>query len=253
MSLSHSPKIITNGLTMMLDAKNIKSYPGSGITWNDVSGNNYYATKSGDGNHTPFNNLGYFDYSANSPATTSTAWGGNGYYLNNIPVPTTGSFTITASIKRDPNEKALGDRETIFSNTGSAEGFRFGLYGNDLYYLIGGTNGVGFQEGGLGLSAPISNGQWHIVTAVFDRAAELGTYRVYGYADSLYSGFINISSGASGNTAFAATPQAVWGPGYGGCCDAYAGYIGFVMTYNRALTSSEVMKNFNALRSRYAI
>jgi len=254
MSLSHSPKIITNGLTMMLDAKNIKSYPGSGITWSDISGNNYYATKSGDGSVPSFNSAGYFDYSANSPAVTSSAWGGNGYYLNNIPVPTTGSFTITASIKRDPNEKAMGDRETIFSNTGAADGFRFGLNnGSDLYYLIGGTSGQGYQEGGLNTGAPTSNGSWHIVTAVFDRAAQLGSYKVYGYVDSSYSGFVNISAGASGNTAFPEAPYGPWGPGYGGCCDAYAGHIGFVMTYNRALTSSEVMQNFNALRGRYAI
>ncbi len=33
------PNIITNGLILELDAANRKSYPGSGTTWTDLSGN----------------------------------------------------------------------------------------------------------------------------------------------------------------------------------------------------------------------
>ena len=39
MSLLHSPKIVTNGLVLCLDAANRKSYPGSGNIWRDLSGN----------------------------------------------------------------------------------------------------------------------------------------------------------------------------------------------------------------------
>lgn len=249
MSLSHSPKIITNGLTMYLDAKNTKSYSGAG-TWNDVSGNGYYGTKSGDGSVPSFNSAGYFDYSANSPAETSTAWGGNGFYLNADSVPTIGSFTIIATIKRDISQKALGDRETILSNAGGAEGYRFGIYQSDLYVLIGGTGGAGYQEGGLGLNTPIADSNWHFVAAVFDRAAQLGSYKIYGYVDNV-SASININAGAGGNSAFSGFSNI--GPGYGGCCDTYAGSMGIVMTYNRALTSTEVKQNFNAVRGRYGI
>ncbi len=35
----HSPRIITDGLVLALDAANQKSYPGSGTTWSDLSGN----------------------------------------------------------------------------------------------------------------------------------------------------------------------------------------------------------------------
>ena len=40
MATLYSPKIVTNGLVLCLDAGNNKSYPGSGTTWNDLSGNN---------------------------------------------------------------------------------------------------------------------------------------------------------------------------------------------------------------------
>ena len=48
MALAHSPRIVTDGLVLCLDAGNAKSYPGSGTTWTDLSiggGNN--ATISG--------------------------------------------------------------------------------------------------------------------------------------------------------------------------------------------------------------
>jgi hypothetical protein len=37
--LAHSPSIVMNGLVLCLDAGNSKSYPGSGTTWTDLSGN----------------------------------------------------------------------------------------------------------------------------------------------------------------------------------------------------------------------
>ena len=40
MAFSHSPKIVTDGLVLSLDAGNVKSYPGTGATWFDKSGNN---------------------------------------------------------------------------------------------------------------------------------------------------------------------------------------------------------------------
>ena len=44
MGLFHSPKSITDGLQVYLDAANPKSYPGSGTDWTDLTGNGYNAT-----------------------------------------------------------------------------------------------------------------------------------------------------------------------------------------------------------------
>ena len=46
MGLFHSPKIITDGLVLLLDAGNPKSYSGSGTTWNDLSGNGNHGTNA---------------------------------------------------------------------------------------------------------------------------------------------------------------------------------------------------------------
>ena len=42
--MNYGPKTITNGLVLYLDAANTKSYPGSGTTWYDLSGNNNTGT-----------------------------------------------------------------------------------------------------------------------------------------------------------------------------------------------------------------
>ena len=39
MAIKHSPRIVTDGLVAHYDAANTKSYPGSGTTWKDISGN----------------------------------------------------------------------------------------------------------------------------------------------------------------------------------------------------------------------
>ena len=44
MGLSHSPRIVTDGLDMYLDAANPKSYSGTGTTWTDLTKNGYDGT-----------------------------------------------------------------------------------------------------------------------------------------------------------------------------------------------------------------
>ena len=39
MALSHSPRIVTDGLILCLDAANKRSYPGAGTTWTDLTAN----------------------------------------------------------------------------------------------------------------------------------------------------------------------------------------------------------------------
>ncbi len=55
----YGPNIVTDGLVLYLDAANTKSYPGSGTTWYDLSGNNKNFSIS-DINTFAYNSSGYF-------------------------------------------------------------------------------------------------------------------------------------------------------------------------------------------------
>ena len=61
MALAHSPRIVTDGLVLCLDAGNPKSYPGSGTTWTDLSGNGNDITASGVPVNTWINMVGVYD------------------------------------------------------------------------------------------------------------------------------------------------------------------------------------------------
>jgi hypothetical protein len=59
MGLNHSPRIVTDGLVLCLDAANRKSYPGSGNTWFDLSGSGIHGTLT-NGPTFSSENLGFF-------------------------------------------------------------------------------------------------------------------------------------------------------------------------------------------------
>lgn len=75
MSLGHGASVVRSGLVLHLDAANVKSYPGTGTAWNDMSGNNKNFVI--DSTNVAYNTLGYFSltdagFSINSNITTST-------------------------------------------------------------------------------------------------------------------------------------------------------------------------------------
>ena len=59
MAFHYSPKLVTDGIVLALDAANSKSYPGTGTIWKDLSGNGFDFTLDSSG--IPHNSSGYFD------------------------------------------------------------------------------------------------------------------------------------------------------------------------------------------------
>ena len=89
------PDIVENGLVLALDAGNSKSYPGSGITLTDLSGNGNNGTISGTVNYSPSNGAylyadpgNFIDVAINlggaQPHTIFTIAGYNGANRNRI-------------------------------------------------------------------------------------------------------------------------------------------------------------------------
>jgi len=246
------PNIVTNGLVLALDAANTKSYPGSGTSWSDISG--YSNTITNAGSVGPiFGNTGsiaYFDYSANltGSGTYGAAYTEAGSNLNNTLA--TSSFTIEMWISRNTANVGLGDRESLFSNTTNTPGWRFGLgASNALYYLVGGAGGAGYNEGIVGSNYLILDGRWIHVVMVYDRQAQLGSYAMYAYANGNYQGTVALSSAVT--SSFVGSGGVVT-PGISvACCGSYKGRVAKLSVYNRAITASEVLQNYNGQKSRF--
>jgi len=243
-------RIVSNGLILNVDSSEFRSYFGSGRTWLDLSGRNYNATAScatsgyidNCTDYPPFTTsegIRYWDFTVNSS-------GNNRMMTFPQLIPSTNSFTVEIWLKR--NSTSVGDRESIFSNANGADGYRFGINTNGtLYYLIGGIGGAGYSEGTVGSGYSVTTDTWTQAVMVWDRSAQLGSYRVIAHTNGVQRGTANINSG---NQAFA-------GDGLPGvsrwCCARYKGSISIIRAYNKALTSSEVLQNYNATKIKFRL
>jgi hypothetical protein len=70
MGINYNPRTVTDGLVLALDAGNTKSYPGSGTTWTDLSGNGNNCTIDASG--FTYNASGYFSMADGGITKTGT-------------------------------------------------------------------------------------------------------------------------------------------------------------------------------------
>jgi len=216
MALGHGPRVVTQGLVLALDAADVSSYPGSGTTWTDLSGNG--------NNGTLVNGVGYSGGSLSFD-------GVNDYVQTNLNTHYSQITLSTWALRTDTNTfrsligKYRGDPpqtesyELLFNNSA---GIRFHVTSSSIDYNNSTTTGV-----------------WYNI---------VGTYN--GTTAKIYLNGMEVSSGNrtagvnSVNFRIGASPR---GTNYNN------GNIAQVSIYNRALTESEIRQNFNALRGRFGI
>ena len=215
MALSHSPSIVTDGLVLCLDAGNPKSYPGSGTTWTDLSGNGNTGTL--------VNGVGY-----NSGNLGSLVFDGSNDYVN---APLTKTATCTFS--------CWARTTTVASNPMLFNAGPNGV-GPDLFFYLGNIywntwDGAGNPFATMPTSA--TNGNYHYYVVVNDASSNTKLY---------YDG--NLLGTAAYRTAANNTNLTI-----GGNISTYMwnGNISNFSVYNRALTAQEIQQNYNALKSRF--
>jgi hypothetical protein len=243
MALAHSPSIVTNGLAMCLDAANPRSWPGSGTSWRDASGNGNTGTMFG-AVPTSTDGGGCFDFATVTGASSAAA--SLGFTFASGMVPTTGSFTFSCWVKNPPsNSGQVG----LFSSTGSADGYRFGVGLNGCYVLIGGVSGVGYSEPTIAFSSSLSASLWYNVVMIFDRAGtnSSGTPQWQLYLNGVFQTSTNMNASQPAFTNNA--PGLVRGP----CCGLYTGRLAQFSVYNTAMSAAQITQNFNALRGRFSV
>jgi hypothetical protein len=225
-SMGLSPQIVTAGLVLRLDAGNPASYPGSGTTWTDLSGNGNNGTL------------------VNGPTFSSDNGGtivfdGVDDYAD-IPIPLATSYstvTIEGFIKWNSFNSGMFLGFTTYDVWTS---------GNTLGYNSGASNVVGINAAtvtSLGLL-----GNYKHYTFVMNSSGLLSTNKIYinGISQSI-SAVVN----ADGNIPGLATNLrlASWNNG------AYHGSVqyGNLNIYNRALSDQEILQNYNVNRARFGL
>jgi hypothetical protein len=214
MGTKYNPSVVRDGLMMYVDAANPRSYPGTGNTWYDLSGNNNHMTL--------VNGVGFS--SVNGGVLTTD---GTNDYIELTPFDQrTTNHTIMCASRYSG---AIRGRIITARNNNWLLGHWYGYVRQ--YYA----------EGTLRLYEFSGDTNWYIQTAVENYSSDLW---------SLYTnGDIDISNNANGSQG----PQGLsFGAWQGGAAGEYsASEISFFMFYNRLLSAQEISQNYNALKKRY--
>jgi hypothetical protein len=256
MAIFYNPRTITDGLVLALDAANPKSYPGSGTTWTDLSGNGNTGTLvngvgySGD-------NLGSLvfdgvdDYVTNGSTDFSVA--------NNLFADSNGSWTVSAWFKFPVSPTQVRDDSVnagncSYSIVGRSGGIGLGatftlfvagdstLFGSFLNKCAVNIRGVITQIS----STSVNTNTWYNVIVTWNASS------AFGYLNGTNQTSLSVGSATlqSYNLDIGTTASLNAPPGN---IHFFEGSIGNVSIYNRALTAQEIQQNFNATKSRFSI
>ena len=232
MATSYSPSITTDGLVFCVDGKNTKSYSGSGSTAKDVggglSGTITGATHS-DGAFTFDGSDDNIDFGTNLGTLPE-----NGYSVCSWVYPDTGMN----------NQPIVGTASTANSPD---LGFHMRILSNGKIRLItlsssGGYAGYDWRD----TSDTISTSSWSHMC---------GTYNASSRTTNLYlNGSSNQDSNRNtGNISDFNNTRTLKVGGSGGTNLVWDGKIAIVQLYNRELSATEILQNFNAHRDRFGV
>lgn len=232
MATNYNPKIITDRILLALDAGNIKSYPGSGTTWTDLSGNG--------NNGTLQNGASYV--SGNGGAISFDGSNDRVVIPNDTALDTqTPSVEVWVKVDTIPQDGFIfekGDANTQYS-----------LFIQDNFevtpQIIWRVKAAGFND----MKVTVAT---HMDTSSY--AQVVGTY-TSGSRKLYINGSLVASDSTTGTIPSNSGGMSVGA--YGGFDGPYGYYldgeISIVRVYNRVLTAQEIQQNFNATRRRYGI
>jgi hypothetical protein len=231
MALRHSPKIVTDGLVLCLDAANTKSYPGTGTTWNDLSKNKLVFTTTtaptfsgAYGGGFTFTNASheYFQSTTNSP------FSGNQF-----------DITVTAVL----SQNVLGNYLTVLGQNDNA-----GLSGMAFLSSNGKFGTDHWSPGGRRLTVAANQNQIYMVTWTIDSWEDHQTTTKI-YLNGISQTTESYSVDTTGTLAADVLTIGNWDISRTDM--DFDGELYFLSAYDRVLTDIEVLQNYNAMKSRF--
>lgn len=227
-----TPPFIISGALLYLDSGQTSSYPGSGSTWTDLSGNSNTTTLYGSPTYSS-------SYNGTIAFNGTTAQYG-------APIPSKFNVTYTgkttmfaARMNASAWTNGVSQYRCLFGTNTGTRNFNTYIYHDtsNLFYIHYSANGLG----GLSNSIPISTNQW-IVVAVTQTTGGVLTYYLNGQQVGSPQTGITFAQYAGNGGEFVAAGDNYW-----------YGDLPVVAVYGRTLSSAEVAQNFNSIRSRYGI
>ena len=220
--------IIRNGLVLALDAASNNSYPGSGTTWADLSGNN--------NNGTLVNGPTFDSGNGGSIFTDGT----NDYISSPYFGNTTDSFTFAAWFKNDnysESKYALVRGRDASGNGWSVQ--TTALINGTSQSAVVTTSAGATQFTATGTSITPLN-TWCYLTGVWTAGVSIRHY---------VNGILEATTNTS--TTNLRTSTDGWVIGSINTTNFTSGYNAIAQVYNRVLSAAEILQNYNATKSRF--
>ena len=240
MPTSAGPDIVQNGLVLDLDAADRNSYPGSGTTWFDLSGNSNTGTltngptfNTGSSGNIVFD--GTNDYvSLTTPSIPATSnWTYSTFF--NLNVLATGSVLYGQYISNTNNGRIL-----IRVSDSVANSSQF-----SLFLGSGATYSTAFLYTTVNASINIP---YNLTIVRENQTFSMyvnGTYNT-GSTFAFTASILQTTPIIGGRTNNSSAPTPV-------DADFLNGRIYITQIYNRALSAAEIQQNYNALKSRFRL
>lgn len=234
------PSIVTNGLVLYLDAANTKSYPTTGTTWTDLSGNsnngvltNGPTFDSSNGGSIVFdgvndNVLITNAFNLQNQNLTVSLW----IYITNIPNSISTLIDFSHGTVPNPQGWVI---QTENGTTG--RNFYFAYYSTSSFQPASGI--------GSGIGVPLTLNTWQNI--VFTK----NNTTVIGYKNGV--AVFNPSLAASSTITYINGRNNLMIDGAIGFTRYIGGKYSVCQIYNKALSATEVLQNYNALKSRFGL
>jgi hypothetical protein len=225
---------VTSNLVLYYDPSNSSSYPGSGTTINDLSGNGLNGSMSGITFTTP-----YFSYNGTSSQIRVAD--------NTLLEPGSGDWTIEVWV----NQAVSGNDVVIgkFDNGGLTVDVSYSIRTtNTTYYAqLGSGSGSGSSLFVDSTNYVGTIDTWYQIVYVFTNVA---SNTLQTFVNGVSIGSVGHSLASILNTA---NPLYIGSYNGGEYAQWFHGKIGITRLYNASLTSSQVLQNFNADKSKYGL
>jgi hypothetical protein len=235
MACFSGPEIVNDGLVFSVDFSNIKNI--NGTTLSDIFGYNVSLTNSGAGTLSISN--GYAEFAPANLTSTATFYTISNTYFNTIA----SEISIDTVVYPIQNLGADGNfvRPVSPRITETSSPLGFGLGTDRIVAEVNTTTG------------------WNASVTVTPQLTGYNKWYHITQTTSVATGLMNtyINSNLVRSQAFTGTPNGgggfLIGRGFYAGTANFAGRVGYLKVYNRAISNNEISQNFEAIRGRYGI
>ena len=234
MGISGGPDLIQDGLVLCLDASDKNSYPGTGTTWRDLSGNNNTGTLANGPTFSAANMGSIVFDGTNDYAVVNPVSAFDIYCISMWFKPTT--IINSASAYKPLIHFKSSTSKYIFFGDGTNR------VANEYITIVQepGDKRTAVNDGGS-----LSAGTWYNI--------------VFNYESSQYNIYINNTlksttiGTSTGNVPLITDPDFIYLNSYEGTSGYLDSSLSMCMIYNRVLTATEMLKNYNATKGRFGL